>query len=88
MKATIKVKNALGDVIALIDGKNLRSAQKGFVEVYIPKDETTAPMMNGLTKLALSGGTVTFEPNYKRIASGDCVYMALRPEFVEIEWED
>lgn len=88
MKATIKVKNALGDVIALIDGKNLHSAQKGFVEVYIPKDETTVPMMNGLTKLALSGGTVTFEPNYKRIVSGECVYMAVRPEFVEIEWED
>lgn len=88
MKATIKVKNALGDVIALIDGKNLHSAQKGFVEVYVPKDETTAPMLNGLTNLALSGGTITFEPNYKRITMGDCVYMAIRPEFVEIVWED
>lgn len=88
MKATIKVKNAMGDVIALIDGKNLHSAQKGFVEVYVPKDETTAPMMNFLTRLALSGGTVSFEPNYKKITMGECVYMAIRPEFVEIEWED
>lgn len=87
MKATIKVKNAMGDVIALIDGKNLHSAQKDFVEVYVPKDETTAPMLNGLTKLALSGGTVTFKPNHT-IGYDEYVYMAIRPEFVEIEWED
>lgn len=87
MKALI-FSAGLEEVIAVVDGKNVHSINKGFVEMYIPKDETTVPMMVGLTKLALTGGTVSFEPNYHGIARGECVYVAVRTENVDIKWED
>lgn len=85
MKAIIYHTNV---AIAVVDGKNVRSINKGFVEMYIPKDETTVPMLEGLTQLALDGGTVAFEPNYSSISRGECIYIAVKSELVAIKWEE
>ena len=74
-------------VIAVVDGKNVYNISQGFVSMYIPKDETTIPMMEGLTELAFAGGTVSFEPNYK-MSGGEYVYVSVCSEHVDIKWED
>jgi len=81
------IKNALNDVAAVVDGKNVRSINRSFVEFYIPKDETTIPMLKMLTNLALAGGTVSFEPNYSSTSRGECIYLAVKSEYVVFDWE-
>lgn len=84
MKATIRVKNAMGDVIAVVDGKYVYSVEQNYIQLYIPKDELGVGAMRALTRLAMSGGTVSFKPNWDERT----VYVSPRKDFFEIEWED
>ena len=84
MKATVRIKNALGDVIAVVDGKCIRDVEENFVSLYIPRDEMTAESMKGLTALAMAGGTTTFRPNW----DDKTVYVVPNKGYFEIEWED
>ena len=85
MKAIIYHTNV---AIAVVDGKYVRSINKGFVEMYIPKTETDVKMLEGLTRLALDGGTVAFEPNYESATRGECIYLAVKSELVQIKWAE
>lgn len=85
MKATII--DGKNSVLAVVNGEHVHSINKGFIEFYIPKGETDSSLMKGLTEITFEGGTVSFEPNYVGPVRGECVYVAIRPEYVKIDWE-
>lgn len=84
MKATVRIKNAAGDVIAVVDSKCIYDVSEHSVQLYIPRDELTAVSMRGLTELARSGGTNQFKPFW----DDKLAYVSVREGHYEIEWED
>lgn len=86
MKATI-YDVAKKHVLAVVNGEHVYSINQGFIEFYIPKTETNAHFLQGLTEMTFVGGTVSFNPNYGSVVRGECIYVAIRPEYVKIDWE-